>query len=481
MPSSNALLRLMIEQLKKLKFLNRIPANKFNLKAVFWLVLFFLISCAIQLNLTVSLFLASLYFYFHFRRLESKNLTILNLSLLVLIIFTVSSFVITHRLSTFFIPFCSVPVLATLLFNSLEISLLVTLAGSVSSASVYPMPFQIALLFFVSGITSSMLVLGARKRATIIRAGLAVGSIQLVSLAFFYRLMPNAWSGYLALFLNGLISCVIALGLLPVFEYLFKAATNISLLELADFHHPLLQRMIQDAPGTYHHSLIVGNLSETACQAVGANALLARIGAYYHDIGKLQKPEYFSENQDAISSKHNVLSPTMSKLIIMNHVKEGLDLAKKYKLNPALIDFILQHHGNSLVFYFYRRALLNLTQEQDIKEEGFRYPGPRPKTKETAIVLLADSVEAATRALKEPGPENIKELVHKVINNKFIDGQLDECELTLKDLEKISDVFIRILSGIYHSRISYPDEPRPSSKPNIALNEGRGEPKIEPR
>jgi membrane-associated HD superfamily phosphohydrolase len=175
----------------------------------------------------------------------------------------------------------------------------------------------------------------------------------------------------------------------------------------------------------------------------------------------MEKAEYFSENQDALASKHDTLSPSMSKLIIMNHVKEGVDLAKKYRLSPVLIDFIAQHHGNSLVYYFYRRALEEgLEENQEVEEEPFRYPGPKPSTKETAIVLLADSVEAATRTLKEPSPSKIEEMVHKIINNKFIDGQLDECDLTLKDLEIIAAVFIRILSGIYHVRVSYPEEPR---------------------
>jgi putative nucleotidyltransferase with HDIG domain len=267
-------------------------------------------------------------------------------------------------------------------------------------------------------------------------------------------------------FINGIVCGIIVIGVLPIFEYLFKTVTNISLLELADFSQPLLQRMVMETPGTYHHSLVVGNLSEAACLAVGANALLARIGAYYHDIGKLQKPEYFSENQDIKTSKHDNLSPTMSKLVIMNHVNEGLELAKKYKLNPRLVDFIQQHHGTSLVYYFYRRALESLEDDQQIKEEGFRYPGPKPTTKETAIVLLADSVEATTRALKQPEPANIKEVVHKIINNKFIDGQLDACELTLKDLEKISEVFIRILTGIYHGRITYPESQANSSENN---------------
>jgi len=347
--------------------------------------------------------------------------------------------------------------LATLLFGNLEVSLLISLASSISIASFSALPVETALLSLTGGIASSLLVLGARRRNTIIRAGFYVGILQVIILILAERLALDLSGRYFILFLNGIISSIIVLGVLPVFEYLFSTATNINLLELADFHHPLLQRMALEAPGTYHHSLIVGNLSETACRAVGANALLARIGAYYHDIGKLKNPEYFSENQIRKENVHSKLAPTMSKLVIMNHVKEGVELAKKYKLSPPLIDFIQQHHGNSLVYYFYRRALETLEENQDVKEEGFRYPGPKPGTKETAIVLLADSVEAAGRALKEATPANIEELVHKVINNKFIDGQLDECDLTLKDLEKISDVFIRLLCGIYHNRTSYPE------------------------
>lgn len=322
-----------------------------------------------------------------------------------------------------------------------------------------------------------MLILNARKRNTIIRAGLIIGILQVITLIFIDHLAIYSGQRYLILLLNGIVSSIIVLGILPVFEYLFNTTTNISLLELADTHHPLLQRMAQEALGTYQHSLSVGNLSETACRAVGANALLARIGAYYHDIGKLQKPEYFSENQEKEESKHSKLAPTMSKLVIMNHVKEGSELAKKYRLNPTIIDFIEQHHGNSLVYYFYRRALENIEEYQEVNEEGFRYPGPKPNSKETAIVLLADSVEAATRALKEPNPSKIEELVHKVINNKFIDGQLDECDLTLKDLEKISAVFIRLLCGIYHSRAYYPESERSennhkkSSKENTRLSD----------
>lgn len=410
-----------------------------------------------QINLCVTLVLVILFAYLKLRKANIKNCNLLNLSLLFLAGICAGYFLIRQNFPLYYIPFAVIPMLTTLLFGSLEIALLMTLSSSVTLSSFSAFPLQTTLLSLGSGILSSLLVLGCRRRNTIIRAGIFVGVFQVLALILMEHLKFNLPGRYLSLFLNGIISSIIVLGILPVFEYLFNTATNISLLELADFHQPLLQRLVQEAPGTYHHSLIVGNLSETACRAIGANSLLARIGAYYHDIGKLQKPEYFSENQTRQESKHGGLAPTMSKLVIMNHIKEGVELAKKFGLSPSLIDFIQQHHGKSLVYYFYRRALENIEDDEEIKEEGFRYPGPKPDSKETAVVLLADSVEAAARALKDPTPAKIEELVHKIINNKFIDGQLDECELTLKDLEKISAVFIRLLCGIYHNRESYPE------------------------
>jgi putative nucleotidyltransferase with HDIG domain len=431
---------------------------KIDIKAIVIPLAVLAVGSIIRLNLMVTLLLLALYLYSSFRQFDARGYSLLNALLLFLLMLCASYFMIRQHVPVYYIPYSLIPLLATLLFSNLEISLLLTLAISVAVASLSVIPFVITLWFLLSGIIASLLVLGARKRTTVIRAGLFIGIVQAIALICLEKLAINAPWRYSILFLNGVVSSILVLGILPIFEYLFNTVTNISLLELADFNHPLLQRMIIEAPGTYHHSLIVGNLSESACNSVGANALLARIGAYYHDIGKLSKPGYFSENQELSKNKHDELSPTMSKLIIMNHVREGLETAKKYRLNSALLDFIQQHHGKSLVYYFYRRALETLEEDQDIKEEGFRYPGPKPNSKETAIVLLADSVEAATRALKEPTPAKIEELVHRVINNKFIDGQLDECELALKDLEKISNVFIRILCGIYHSRVNYPEE-----------------------
>jgi hypothetical protein len=347
--------------------------------------------------------------------------------------------------------------LSVILFNDLVIALIITIASVITIHNFTNTPHYLEVLFLISGFSSSVLVFGARRRNTIINAGVIIGLMQMLLFASIEHFSFKNLSGYVFLLINGISSGIIVVGVLPIFEYLFGTITNIKLLELADFNSPVLNRLMLEAPGTYHHSLIVGNLSEAACKAVGANSLLARIGAYYHDIGKLQKPDYFTENQDIRFNVHETLAPNMSKMVIINHVKEGVELAKRYRLNPSLIDFIQQHHGKSLVYFFYRRALENLEDEQEITEDGFRYPGPKPNTKETAVVLLADSVEAATRTLKEPTPGKIEEEVHKIINNKFIDGQLDECDLTLKDLELIANVFIHILSGIYHTRIIYPE------------------------
>jgi len=439
--------------------------GKIKTRSILIALLALLISFVIHLNLAIALFLSCLFAYFMLRRLPCR---ILNLTLIYLIIFTISYHVLRHEWQMYYLPFALGGMLTTLLFNNLEISLLITLSTSASIASFSNYSW-IALLFLISGVLSSILVLDARKRSTVIRAGFIVGIAQTITLLLYdppwvglhYKIHWPAYAGFV---INGLATGIIVLGILPIFEYLFKTITNISLLEL--FEHPLLERMKLEAPGTYNHSLIVGNMSETACRQIGANALLARVGAYYHDIGKLSKPDYFSENYEMQGSKHDNLSPSMSKIIIMNHVKEGLELAKKFKLNTRLIDFIAQHHGKSLVYYFYRRALESLEDDQEVREEGFRYPGPKPNTKETAIVLLADSTEAATRALQEPSPSKIEEIVHQIINNKFIDGQLDECDLTLKDLEKISAVFIRILNGIYQGRVSYSEEPRSEDNNN---------------
>ena len=419
-------------------------------------VFMFLFSYIMRINLAIPFSLILLYACFYKKFTKIKNARLANLSFLFLISFCLGYYLIGQGVPFYFIPVTIIPILSVLLFNSLEVAYFLSLGTCTALAILSPEPFKAWFIFMTACAGAILLVNKARKRAQVIQAGVIAGILQLVGLILLERFIFHHPQRYLIILINGALSGVISLGVLPLFEYILQTVTNISLLELADSNHPALQRMVLEAPGTYHHSLIVGNLSDTACVAVGANGLLARIGSYYHDIGKLQKPEYFIENQDLKKNAHDDLTPTMSKLIIMNHVKEGLELAKKYSLSPVLWDFIQQHHGKSLVYYFYRRALEGKEENQEVAEEGFRYPGPKPNTKETAIVLLADSVEAATRSLKDPTPDKIEETVRKVINNKFIDGQLDECELTLQDIEKISSVFSKILSGIYHSRVNYP-------------------------
>ena len=428
----------------------------------------FLLSPILDVNLLIPVILVALFVYLEvWRKQKSCDCRFLHLILLFLLIFAFLHWFFVQKLDIWFIPFALIPMLAIILWQDLMVSLLMILACTFSLA-IESRSLDLGVLFFISATISTVFLVGVRRRSQIIRAGFIAGLFQAIIWLFtqeFRLLNINDINFSSYLLFNGVACGIVVVGILPVFEYIFGRVTNISLLELSDFNSSLLKRLMLEAPGTYHHSLIVGNLSEAACEAVGANALLARIGAYYHDIGKIEKSEYFSENQNLGISKLENLAPSMSKLVIINHVKEGEVLAKRNRLNPRIIDFILQHHGTSLVYYFYQRALEKREESQEVPEEVFRYPGPKPTSKETAIVLLADSVEAATRALKGPTPNRIEQEVHTVINNKFIDGQLDECELTQKDLEKISGIFIRLLSSIYHVRITYPKTNRADNHP----------------
>jgi putative nucleotidyltransferase with HDIG domain len=254
-----------------------------------------------------------------------------------------------------------------------------------------------------------------------------------------------------------LLSVFLTMMLNPFFERIFDLTTDMTLVELSDMNHPILKRLSIEAAGTYNHSVLVGNLAESAAQAVGANTLLARVASYYHDIGKIDKPDYFVENCIGDRNRHNKLSPSMSALIICSHVKEGVDLARKYRLPKIIRDVILQHHGNSSVSFFYEKALEQDPHKQ-VQEKDFQYPGPTPQTREAAIIMLADSVEAASRSLASSSPKLLRELVKKIIRDKFLSGQLDECNLTLRDLHEITDGFMPVLQGIFHTRIEYPNK-----------------------
>jgi putative nucleotidyltransferase with HDIG domain len=278
---------------------------------------------------------------------------------------------------------------------------------------------------------------------------------------------------------NGLVIATIVGGVIPMLEPLFQITTDISWLEASDLNHPLLRRMTIEAPGTYHHSLVVANLAEAAAEAIGANATLCRVCAYFHDVGKLVKPDYFTENMSFERNPHEDLAPTMSALIIIAHVKEGVDLALKYKLNQRIIDIIQEHHGTSLVYYFYKRALqmhedaraggkimkMRPDDIPEVCEESFRYSGPKPQTKESAIVSLADAVESASRSLEKPTPAKIEQLVNDIIDQRISDRQLDECNLTLRDIRIIAERFRFTLMTMLHSRIAYPRQETKTAAP----------------
>lgn len=429
----------------------------------------------IGMGLLLVIFL--LIFVFHLRYYESRifssNRNLILISLLVLFIAVLSEVVAISPLSSYMIPLASVSMLIAILLdaNSAFIS---TVIMSILVGVIGGNNFDLMIVMFIGGSVGIYSVRKVRRRSGLLLAGLVVGAANfftIIALGLLNNLEPSLILKESSLGItNGLASFMLVMALLPVCEYIFKIPTDITLLELSDLNHPLLKRMATEAPGTYHHSLIVGNLAEAACDAINANSLLARVGAYYHDIGKTEKSEYFSENEiEPKNSRHDNLTPSMSALVIINHVKDGMEMAHKYKINQAIIDFIAQHHGNGLIYYFYQRALEKSEDEKDIREEDFRYPGPRPQTKETAAVLLADSVEASSRTLANPTPSRVQGLVQRIINNKFIDGQLNECDLTLKDLHKISEAFTRILNAMFHTRVEYPDEDekkRPSKDNN---------------
>lgn len=255
---------------------------------------------------------------------------------------------------------------------------------------------------------------------------------------------------------NAVASLFIVIAAFPVLETLFHRTTDLRLLELLDMNHILLRQLALEAPGTYHHSIIVGNLAEAACDAIGANGLLARVGSYYHDIGKLTKPQYFAENQTVGDNPHDRLSPKMSALVLASHVKEGTRLAAREKLPPAIGSFIAEHHGTGQISFFYRK-MKEQNPEARIDPEDFSYAGPKPRSRETAIVMLADAAESAARALEEPTSARIRQVVQRVINERHTAGQLDESNLTFRDLERIREAFVPILMGVHHHRVRYPD------------------------
>jgi hypothetical protein len=365
----------------------------------------------------------------------------------------------------------ALPVAAGAMLVSLLLDFHLALSFSFVASVLLGISFQgdpfMPVYYFLSSVVAALSVVRCKKRTALLKAGALTGLVSFVAILGIdlYRgeLMARGVYDLTAGFLGAVSVTMIVSVTLPFFEALFDIATDIKLLELLDPNHPLLKALVYKSPGTYHHSIMIGNLAEAAAEAINENPLLARIGAYYHDIGKVQKPEYYIENQRPTENKHDRLTPSMSSLIIASHVKEGVEVARQHKLPPAVIDIIQQHHGTSLITYFYQKAK-ELKPFVAIAESDYRYAGPRPRTKVAAIVMLADSVEAASRTLDDPTPQRIHALTSSIITRIFLDDQLSMCDLTLKDLRDISKSFNLILTGIFHHRIDYPGMDFPGDK-----------------
>ncbi len=322
-------------------------------------------------------------------------------------------------------------------------------------------PFPLFIYLVIAGLMGVWGVKNCRRRSALIQTGLFIGLANMVLVTAFKLLeypftINDLLIGEAIALGGGVLTGILALGLTPIMESSFRYSSNIRLLELLNLDQPMLKELMLIAPGTYHHSMVVGQMVEAAAETIGANPMLAKAAAYYHDIGKSKKPAYFVENQMNGENKHEKLAPSMSSLILISHVKDGVDLARKHQLGEGLAEIIRQHHGTNLISYFYHKAKTQAANPNQVKIEDYRYPGPRPQTKEAGLVLLADQVEAASRTLTDPTPARIQGMVQKIVNNVFADGQLDECELTLKDLHHIARSFNKILSGIFHQRIQYP-------------------------
>ncbi|MEJ2427948.1 MAG: HDIG domain-containing protein [Deltaproteobacteria bacterium] len=385
----------------------------------------------------------------------------------------------------YMLPMAAGAMLVTIFFGP-TIAIIFTFFLALLAALILDRQIDLLFYYLIGSLVAIQGVVVCRDRSTPLRAGLTVGltnAVVILFMTFASQRLLTTQTGLALIFgiAGGLLAGVVTSGLGPLAEMGFGYTTDVKLLELASMDQPLLRQLMVQVPGTYHHSIVVGNLVEAAAKSIGANSLLARVAAYYHDIGKIRKPLYFVENQGRGENKHERLAPSMSSLILISHVKDGVDLAKKYRLGEGIQDIIQQHHGTSLITFFYQKAIdlqekLKCSKGGDVpsvSEQDYRYPGPKPQTKEAGLVLLADAVEAASRTLADPTAARIQGLVQKIVNRIFSDGQLDECELTLKDLHEIAKSFIQILMGISHQRIEYPE---PAAKGSEGKARANGDP-----
>ncbi len=393
------------------------------------------------------------------------------LLLCIIVVLDVGLCLLVRKVNSYLMPVALAAMLISILITpktavfvgcmlSFMVSMLVSADGLFSMAM-----FSIMLMSIAAGPVAALILSRRQQRTGTLLAGLAIGivnflvtiSIGLISSANLKTALTNStWT-----IGSGVLSAVLAIGLQAVLEWLFNLATNSKLIELSNPNQPLLRRLLLEASGTYHHSIIVANLAEAAASAVGANGLLARVGAYYHDVGKLKRPMYFKENQMG-DNPHDRTDPRVSAAILTAHPRDGAQMAQKERIPSQIVDIIRQHHGDSPVLYFYDKAAK--LYGEDIDVSSFRYEGPRPHSKEAAVVMLADTIEAATRTLANPNPEKMEQLIRKLVQEKLNDGQLNDSALTFNDLDKICASFVTVLTGVFHERIEYPEIALPPRK-----------------
>ena len=446
------------EVYRQLKLLGMLT-NQSSLKPVLGLILFITL-CMWLVHLQVSKW-----------RTDKEERQSALLVVMVIFILSVVGMILISLVSgnfdvtiAFLFPTALAPMLVRSLINerfAILIAFLTAAVAGIVFQEGYSVVLQMEITLYIlfGGLAGLYVIQGTEKRSHLLQTSMSVAVVNAVFMAF-YLLMTQSDYGVsellfyaIAALTSGLLSGALTIGLLPFFESAFGLISAMKLIELSNPNHPLLKKILTETPGTYHHSVMVANLADAACESIGADGLLARVGCYYHDIGKTKRPGFFIENQMSHSNPHDSLPPETSRDIILSHGSDGAKLLQKYKMPKEIIDIAQQHHGTTLLKYFYHKAK---EDGKSVKEEEYRYAGPKPQKKETAIIAIADSVEAAVRSMKQPTAEKIKETVKAIIKDKLHDGQFDQCDLTLKELKTVEHVFCETLNGIFHSRIEYP-------------------------
>ncbi|MCR8850633.1 HD family phosphohydrolase [Rossellomorea sp. SC111] len=426
----------------------------------------------IGLALFVLVVISSLYYFFY--TLEVTEERKQNYLILTSIVFVISLLImkivgLIEQLEindiAFIFPAAFTGMILRILLNE-RIAMMMVFILSACSSIVFHQQFsgsidiEIAIYTLFSGVSGILFLVSRNQRSNILRAGIYVALVNILILGFLILLSGTSYSNseyvYYIVFalVSGIMSSILTIGFLPFFEAGFGILSSMRLVELSSPTQPLLKKLLTDAPGTYHHSVMVANLAEAACEAIGANGLLARVGCYYHDVGKSKRPHFFIENQLNMGNPHDRVSPETSRDVIISHASDGAQMLRKHKLPKEIVDIAEQHHGTTLLKFFYYKAK---EQGKDVKEEEYRYPGPKPQTREAAVISIADSVEAAVRSKKSPTQAEIKQLVHSIVQDRLQDGQFNECDISLKQLETVKRSLCETLNGIFHPRIEYPE------------------------